>query len=318
MEPLCPLVRSAEAESQERSPLLGLRCSSDHHNECAEGGVPRIRKASNRSAARSLGYFVGHHPICTAFAVISFVGLIGWWSLYSGQPDVQTQQVASNTQPTQSTANNDGTEQDLNGNVVLLEGCVVMAGVFFAGIWFYWQRSDALERKYSAQAHFRVGKYLAGLDNCNDVTNDVECIVAPGHFVFTKRNGQELGIVPRDAIEEVAMDDKSQITQRLTATRMIALNVFALAAPKNKKIKEWCVAVRWVDGKGLKRATVFEFSGSNPEAEANRVANTFIKYTQQRTQRAGAFTTVQTTVNADSKTCPFCAETIKAAAMPVL
>jgi hypothetical protein len=42
---------------------------------------------------------------------------------------------------------------------------------------------------------------------------------------------------------------------------MIALGGFALAAPKKNKIKEWCIAIRWVDGKGLKRSTVFEFFG---------------------------------------------------------
>ena len=108
-------------------------------------------------------------------------------------------------------------------------------------------------------------------------------------------------------MEEVSLDDKSQITQRLTATRMLAFGVFALAAPKRKKIKEWCVAVRWTDNKGLKRATVFEFTGSNPEGDANKAANLLMKYVQQPAE--------QQAPKADSKSCPFCAETIKAAAV---
>jgi hypothetical protein len=127
--------------------------------------------------------------------------------------------------------------------------------------------------------------------------------------------GKELGRIPRNSIEEVAFDDKSQIAQRLTASRMVALGVFALAAPKKKKIREWCVAVRWVDGKGLKRSTVFEFSGSNPEGDANKAASLLMKYLQRRPQPAEAIKSVEATVVGGSKTCPFCAETIKAAAV---
>jgi hypothetical protein len=160
-----------------------------------------------------------------------------------------------------------------------------------------------------------VGKYLVGLDNCNYATENVACVVAANDFVFAKRNFQELGKIPRNSIEEVAIDDKSQITQRLTVTRMVAFGVFALAAPKKKKIKEWCVAIHWVDQRGLKRTTVFEYSGSHPENEANSVANKLMLYTSRPAHRPEALPQVTPAANIDSKTCPFCAETIKAAAI---
>ncbi len=191
----------------------------------------------------------------------------------------------------------------------------LIVGIVIAYGWIYWRQSEALLRKYGAETHFGVGKYLIGLDKCNRITNSVECVVAPNHFVFAVMGGKELGRIPRNSIEEVAFDDKSQIAQRLTASRMVALGVFALAAPKKKKIREWCVAVRWVDGKGLKRSTVFEFSGSNPEGDANKAASLLMKYLQRRPQPAEAIKSVEATVVGGSKTCPFCAETIKAAAV---
>jgi hypothetical protein len=192
-------------------------------------------------------------------------------------------------------------------------------GVFVWWVWRQWQRSEELLKKYGAQVHFTVGKYLVGLENCNYVTSDVQCVVAPNDFVFAKMDGMELGRVPRDSIEEIAFDDKSQIAQRLTATRMVALGVFALATPKRKKYKEWCVAIRWVDSKGLRRSTVFEFSGSNPEEDANTASNKLLKFTRQRSQTAEPSMPVANG-NADSKKCPYCAETIKAAAncLPIL
>jgi hypothetical protein len=192
---------------------------------------------------------------------------------------------------------------------------LLIAGIFIAWVWIYCRRSDELLRKYSAVAHFRVGKYLVGLDTCNYVTNNVECVVAPHHFVFAQMNGRELGRVPRSSIEEVAFDDKSQIAQRLSATRMVALGVFALAAPKTMKIKEWCVAIRWIDSKGFKRSTVFEFSGSYAEEDANKAANGLMKYMPQRPQQVEVVAPIQPSpTGADCRTCPFCAETIKAAA----
>jgi hypothetical protein len=196
-----------------------------------------------------------------------------------------------------------------------LQAGILAVGILIVCMWIWWRRSDALLKKYSGEIHFRVGKYLVGLDNWNYVTDDVECVVAPHYFVFAKFGGEELGRVARNSIEEVAIDDKSQITQRLTATRMVAFGVFALAAPKARKIKEWCVALRWVDGKGLKRSTVFEFTGSNPEEDANKAANMLMRYVQRPPQQTEPIKPVQSAADAGSKTCPYCAETIKLAAI---
>jgi hypothetical protein len=190
---------------------------------------------------------------------------------------------------------------------------LVLLGALVVWVWVYIRQSDALLRKFGAETHFRVGRYMVGLESWSYVTDNVECVVAPRTFVFAKLNGEELGRIPRDSIEEVALDDKSQITQRLTVTRMVTLGVLALAVPKARKIKEWCIGIRWVDAKGLKRAAVFEFTGPEPEEDANKAASQLINYALPRPQPKPA-PTVQIPTT-DSKTCPFCAETIKSAAI---
>jgi len=66
---------------------------------------------------------------------------------------------------------------------------------------------------------------------------------------------------------------------------------------------------------GAAGSTVFEYSGSHSEADANKAANGLMRYVQQRPQRIETPTPVQVSASADSKTCPFCAETIKTAAI---
>ena len=191
----------------------------------------------------------------------------------------------------------------------------VIAGLILLWGWAWWYRSERLLRKYNARTHFSVGRYIVGLEDQNYVTDNVECVVGPDDFVFAKMGGTALGKIPRDAVEEVAIDDKSQITQRLTVTRMVALGVFALAAPKKRKIKEWCVGVRWVDSKGLKRVTVFEFTGSNPEGNANEAATKLMRHIQVPASHPELISAAQETARGDTKACPYCAETIKAAAI---
>jgi len=198
----------------------------------------------------------------------------------------------------------------MNGLEILgaVVGFIVLWG------WFYWYRSERLLKKYKAQTHFSVGKYIVGLEDCNYVTDYVECVVNSQDLIFAKMSGTELGRIPRDAVEEVAIDDKSQITQRLTITRMVALGVFSLAVPKRSKIKEWCVGIRWEDG-GLKRVTVFEFTGSNPEGAANEAATKLVRCVRVSARQAERALPEREIARDDSKVCPFCAETIKAAAI---
>lgn len=149
-----------------------------------------------------------------------------------------------------------------------------------------------------------LGKYLAGLPNVNQSEIEVECAVIENEFLLLGPDGEVLDSIPRDAVNQIIVDDKSQITQRLTVTRIAAFGVLALAAPKTEKHKTFCVLIDWDDESGSKQNTVFEFSGEDSGSLANTAANTLRKHLKAKAGR----------VKQGEKVCPYCAETIKAAA----
>lgn len=189
------------------------------------------------------------------------------------------------------------------GILLLLVFIAVILGV---GGWVYYLRLEAWLKQLGGSQYFPVGKYLVGLEGCDKPVEDVECVVGPTDLIFAKFGGVAMGRIPRNEIVEVLMDDKSQLSQRLTATRMLALGVFALAAPKRKKLKEWCVAVNWKDAKGLPRATLFEFTGEDCEGKANKAANSIMRYVSRPEAKPD--------LPRETRECPYCAERIKAAA----
>jgi len=164
-----------------------------------------------------------------------------------------------------------------------------------------------------------VGKYIAGIPTANTpvdalctITNEndiVKSFMQMFLIVFLVNFGlgnvgSELGRIPRDRINQIIIDDKTQISQRLTVTRMLTLGIFSLAAPKKKKHVEFCLVIDWNDEKGIRNNTIFEFTGSLSNTLANKAANTLNKYVKSRTA----------IMEADEKTCPYCAEKIKKAA----
>ena len=84
---------------------------------------------------------------------------------------------------------------------------ILLVLVVRALVW--WQHSERLLKKYGTQLHFSVGRYLVGLADCNSPKKNVECVVAPQDVVFASLGGQEYGKIPRNAVEEVQIDDTS-------------------------------------------------------------------------------------------------------------
>lgn len=146
-----------------------------------------------------------------------------------------------------------------------------------------------------------VGSYVTGLPTADDPIGPVDCAITEDNFVFLGGFGKELGRIPRDKINQIFVDDKSTITQRLTVTRMLTLGIFSLAAPKRMKHPEYCLLVDWDDGNGLRHNTIFDFTGERANKAANRAANTLYKYIKIKIQ----------TLRDDEKQCPYCAEIIK-------
>lgn len=147
-----------------------------------------------------------------------------------------------------------------------------------------------------------LGKYLVGLKESKTPAQNITCVITEDDFIFLSAFGtSELGRIPRKSINQIIFDDKSQITQRLTVTRLLTLGPFALAAPKKKKHKEFCLVIDWDDDNGIKWNTIFEFSGLASETLASQAFNKLNGYIKPKVLA----------LPPDEMKCPYCAELIK-------
>ena len=152
--------------------------------------------------------------------------------------------------------------------------------------------------------HIYVGNYLTGLPNEYCAIEKVSCDVTEDDFIFfigTKYR-RELGKIPRDAINQIIIEDKSKITKRLTTvTRLALFGPFALAMPKKKKSDEFAIIIDWTDENGINHNTIFEFTGYQCQGYANLAANKLNEYQKSKMGHLAL----------DEIKCPFCAEIIK-------
>lgn len=150
----------------------------------------------------------------------------------------------------------------------------------------------------------RVGKYLGGLPDCTSTEPMVDCVITNSDFVFLSMGGGEIGRIPRNSVNDIIVEDKVAVTQRLTVTRMLALGLFSLAAPKKVKHKEMCLVIDWNDRNGMRWNTVFEISkadGFDVNSITNRALIGLKKHQLQKIQ----------IIREDEKKCPYCAEIIR-------
>jgi len=166
--------------------------------------------------------------------------------------------------------------------------------------------------------HISVGKYLTGFPKEDKPIDNTKCGVTDKDFIFlksvvAKKENKEFfgfselvvfGRIPRDSINEIIREDKSTISSRVTATRVLALGIFALAAKKKEKEEEFCVLIDWQDENAQRNNTIFEFTGINSLANSNKVLNFLREHTKSKLDR----------LKGNEKKCPYCAEIIKAEA----
>jgi len=106
------------------------------------------------------------------------------------------------------------------------------------------------------------GTYLTGLDHPKQV-DFVNAITENGEIVFT-RGRREIGRLKIASIKSVVVDDKSTIEKHITATRLLAIGIFALALKKKQKHKEHALVIEHETG-----AVAFEFTGPGCQIRAN-------------------------------------------------
>ena len=161
------------------------------------------------------------------------------------------------------------------------------------------KRSDKI-RKSGGRDEFDCGKYIAGLPEANTNIDNVKCGVTRSDFMLISGFGHVIGKIPRDSINDIIVEDKSNISRWITVTRMLTLGIFSLAVPKKKKNKEFCVLVDWEDETNHYN-TIFEFTGLLANERANQTANSFRKFKKIKRYR----------LKEDEQKCPYCAEIIK-------
>ena len=160
---------------------------------------------------------------------------------------------------------------------------------------------DIKIRDINAIDRVNLGKPLIGLKNTLVTDLTITCAITKNDFVFLRPNGIEIDRISRDSINQIVIDDKSQITQQITVGRLLALGIFSLAVPKTVNHMIFCLLIDWDDENGNRENTIFEFSGNSSNIEANKTANTLKKYINPKEEK----------LKPNEKKCPFCAELIK-------
>jgi len=195
--------------------------------------------------------------------------------------------------------------------LILIGFFILSPFIIVAFLWI--QSSSRKKRKLNeirSTKTITVGKYLFGLSGEAHSSDDLysQCAVTEHEFVFISDGGKEFGRIKRNSVSEIHLQDRSQISQRLTATRMATLGLLSLAAPKAKKNVQLFQVIEWDNDKGERQETVFEFSHSaivDIYALANKSIAELKSFVKPKVQR----------LREDEKKCPYCAEVIKLEAM---
>jgi len=180
---------------------------------------------------------------------------------------------------------------------------IIIAIVVIIALFIGWTNDQSKKEKLSdiqSIDNVNVGKYITGLDT-QAQSPITSCAITKDDFVFLTANGSEIGSIPRNAINKVIVDDRSQITQHVTVGRILTLGIFALGAKKTKKQEAFYLLIDWDTEDGDNENTVFEFSGNGSNNLANKALSILKKYVAPKVER------LKTT----EKKCPYCAEIIK-------
>ncbi len=127
-----------------------------------------------------------------------------------------------------------------------------------------------------------AGRYVTGHPKIEAPMSNVKAIVAgKDAILYCIMNPitpvvQELGRIPLPDVSDVRAEDRSSFESSVSAARVLALGVLALAAQKKEKHESYYVTVSWRDG-NFTHETVFEFEGPQSPQNSNALRNLFIQ-----------------------------------------
>lgn len=118
-----------------------------------------------------------------------------------------------------------------------------------------------LKRKKALSHVFHVGEYISGLDQVSTMntleSRKILCVIAETSYVFIgfpQDSWKEVGEINRSAVYNVFTENKKRFIQKLSEIT---------------RDEEWRLYIEWKDKKGMKRQTVFSFTGSSASSSAN-------------------------------------------------
>ena len=149
-----------------------------------------------------------------------------------------------------------------------------------------WRKSLGWERVFAL-----TGKYVTGLPEAHPPQKNIHCFVTADEFVFAATlNGPEIARIPCRNVNSVSLDDQTSIQSRITVPRILALGLFALAAPANVRSGDLILLIDWTDERGERENLIFEYSGGESSRDrAYHAWNEFdtkIKQLQRETVEA--------------------------------
>ena len=132
-----------------------------------------------------------------------------------------------------------------------------------------------LKKREEATNHSNFGKFLYGL-------SEKPC---PSTYCLNKKNVllwvdsrtlNTIGKIQKTSITKIFVEDKSTATKRITATRLVAIGIFALAFQKNKSIPAFYLIIEFADGNLINQA-YFEFQNAEKANQANQDLRKYLK-----------------------------------------
>jgi hypothetical protein len=162
---------------------------------------------------------------------------------------------------------------------------IVLLGLLI--IFLIRQRQSRKELETVGLATIPMGAYLTGLPNVLEANGEILASVTKDSYIFYSGEitRKEIGKIPIQAVEQISVEDKTSISQRVTLSRILVLGLFALAAPKKTEHKDFYLVIEWQDEKGYQEKTVFRFQGYLAQKSAKQAAIILKSYLQQKNSK---------------------------------